>query len=137
MLIADGRLVSLGGGAPGPTLERNIESFLPPWLFKADGSLQNQRPNIEIGLNNLKHGQYLEMNVSGNVTSASLLKLGSTTHSYNAEQRHITLKIYPQPNGQIIIQAPAAHVAPPGYYFLTVVDAQGVPSLSKIIRVGG
>jgi hypothetical protein len=37
----------------------------------------------------------------------------------------------------LTIQAPAgANLAPPGYYMLFIVDANGVPSIAAMVRLG-
>ena len=59
------------------------------------------------------------------------------THSVNMEQRYVPLT-FTAGAGSLTATAPAnANVAPPGVYMLFVVDADGVPSVAKMVTVAG
>ena len=45
-LLADGTILSAGGGAPGPLVNLNSEIYTPGYLLNADGSLRTDRPVI-------------------------------------------------------------------------------------------
>src|SRR5262249_41824358 len=46
LLLPDGTVLSLGGGAPGPLTNLNAEIYTPSYLLNADGSLRTDRPMI-------------------------------------------------------------------------------------------
>ena len=58
------------------------------------------------------------------------------THGFNEDQRYVPLA-FQQVSGGLTVQTPAgANLAPPGYYMLFIVNASGVPSVAKFIRIG-
>ena len=82
-------------------------------------------------------GKTFSMQVSGAlpVARVALVKTGSTTHSFNMEQRFIELGFVASGN-RLSVQAPArAADAPPGFYLLFALDAAGVPAEAKIVRL--
>ena len=83
-------------------------------------------------------GQLFQVGFSGasSVSRVSFIKTGSTTHSNNMDQRYLQLPF--TANGALLdVQLPSrAGEVPPGYYMLFVLNAQGVPSVARIVRVG-
>jgi hypothetical protein len=136
LLLPDGRVLSAGGGAPGPVTNTNAEIFSPDYLVAAGGGA-TVRPKIEsISAESLLPGQALRLTTSGAAASrVTLVKSGSVTHSFNLEQRFIELPFQAQA-GTITTRIPASSaVVTPGYYLVSVIDANGIPSESKMIRV--
>lgn len=139
-LLPNGTVISGGGGNPGPVFNKNAEIFLPPYLFKQSGatSVWATRPNIT-GTTAFKvaHGGSfsLEMATTAKIKSLSLLGLTVTTHGFNAGQRRIPLT-FTQTGGRLDAVAPNANLTPPGYYMVSAVDEQGVPSKAFIMAVG-
>ncbi|MFM2450511.1 MAG: hypothetical protein RIS44_2961 [Pseudomonadota bacterium] len=70
------------------------------------------------------------------ISRVTLVKTGSSTHGFNMEQRFVDLAF--SANGSTLtVQAPTkAGEATPGYYMVFVFDQAGVPSESKILRLG-
>ena len=63
------------------------------------------------------------------------MRLGAVTHSVNMEQRYVPLS-FTAGSGALTATAPAnANIARPGVYMLFVIDADGVPSVAKMVRV--
>jgi hypothetical protein len=136
MLLQDGSVLSFSGGAPGPSIEKSAQRYYPGYFFNNDG---NFKPRVALYLERsyLKYGELVGLNIYGDARTANLVKLGSTTHSFNTEQRFIKLNLAAISNGLMFVYMPPDAVnAPPGYYYLSVVDAQGNPSESKIVRIG-
>ncbi|CAG7987354.1 unnamed protein product [Penicillium nalgiovense] len=113
--------------------------FTPPYLLTDSGE---PRPRPEI-LSELEDytvvGSTLEFKVSGDIKSASLVRLGTNTHTVNTDQRRIPLDLelvshagntykttLPEDSGILI----------PGYWMLFVMDNEGAPSIAKIMMVG-
>ena len=136
LLLPDGTVLVAGGGAPGPQNNTNVELYYPPYLFTAGGALA-PRPAIASAPTVLNIGKTFTMQASGStpVARVVLVKNGSTTHSFNMEQRFVELAF--SANGtQLAVQAPShAADAPPGFYMLFVLDSAGVPSEAKMLRV--
>ncbi|MGW1140625.1 galactose oxidase-like domain-containing protein [Streptomyces zhihengii] len=71
------------------------------------------------------------------VARAVLLAPTTATHSVNFSQRHLDLRIRSRAGGSLELQAPpSAKAAPPGYYMLFLLDAEGVPSTAKFVSFG-
>lgn len=142
LLLPDGQVLSAGGGICGDCYrlgyeERNGEIFTPPYLFNADGSLAT-RPRLGLLAEAFDYAEQFSVVVSSStdITKAHLIKLGSVTHSENQDQRLVPLS-FSVSSGNLSLQMPASrHVAPPGHYMLFVVDRDGVPSESAIVKLG-
>ncbi|MEK8030306.1 galactose oxidase-like domain-containing protein [Ideonella sp. DXS29W] len=139
MLMPDGSVLTGGGGAPGPVTQLNAEIYFPPYLYKTDGSgLPATRPGIVTAPTAATWGQNIAvaMNNKNAVARMTLVRFGAVTHAFSNEQRFQDLS-FTQTGKNISVTLPsAANVAPPGYYMLFAIDANGVPSKAKILRVG-
>ena len=135
MLLPDARVLTSGGGAPGPVTNLNGELYEPPYLFKADGSYAT-RPVIQTAPLQAAWATpfTLQTNTTG-ISKVAFIKTGSVTHSVDFDQRYIPLA-YTQSGTTLTVQAPAsAALAPPGNYMVFVFDSAGVPSVAKIVRL--
>ncbi len=144
LLLPDGRVLSGGGGICGTCdevgyLAKNAEVFSPPYLFKKDGSGElAPRPEITSAPDDMTYNAPFEFSVpnAASIRKVALVRLGAVTHSVNMEQRYVPLS-FTADGGAINATAPAnANVAPPGIYMLFVINANGVPSVARMMRVG-
>jgi Galactose oxidase-like, Early set domain/RTX calcium-binding nonapeptide repeat (4 copies) len=144
LLLPDGRVLSAGGGVCGTCdsvgyLAKNAEVFSPPYLFKKDGSGElAQRPQITSSPDEMTYNASFAFSVgnAASVSKVALVRLGAVTHSVNMEQRYVPLS-FTANGGAVNATAPAnANVAPPGIYMLFVMNANGVPSVARMMRVG-
>ena len=72
------------------------------------------------------------------ISRVSLVRLGATTHHYEANVRLIWLQITGTSSNSITVSAPLnANLAPPGYYMIHVLDSSLVPSTAQIIQIPG
>ena len=141
LLLADGRVLSSGGGICGTCdqvgyLGKNAEVFSPPYLFKADGTLAS-RPAIDAAPASAGYGAPIQI-ATGNpasIAKVALVRLGAVTHSDNMEQRYIPLSFTTGATGLTAAAPINANVAPPGPYMLFLVDANGVPSVARMVSV--
>jgi hypothetical protein len=69
------------------------------------------------------------------VTRAVLMAPGATTHADEMSARHVELAVTAT-GGGFTATAPTAAVAPPGYYMLFVLTANGIPSPASWVHVG-
>jgi hypothetical protein len=140
-LLPDGRVLSAGGGICGTCdqvgyLAKNAEIFSPPYLFQADGTLA-PRPAIDSAPMSTSYGAPMEIATGSpaSISKVALVRLGAVTHSNNMEQRYIPLN-FAAGTTSITATAPAnANVAPPGFYMLFIIDANGVPSVARMVSV--
>ncbi len=145
LLLADGRVLSSGGGICGTCdavgyLAKNAQVFTPPYLFKADGSGElAPRPAISSAPSAAAYGSAFTVGTpeAAAIRKAGLVRLGAVTHSVNMEQRYVPLA-FTAGAGSLAVTAPAnANIAPPGVYMLFLVDAAGVPSVAHMVTLGG
>jgi hypothetical protein len=143
VLLPDGRVLTGGGGICGICmqvgyLEKNIEYFTPPYLYKHDGSGQlAARPVISaaptsIGIN----GTFAVSSANAaTIRKVALVGLGDVTHSVDQGQRYVPLAFTTSGTTLTVTGPATGGVTPPGYYMLFVVDAAGVPSVAKMVQV--
>ena len=138
LLLPDGTVFTGGGGAPGPLKQLNGEIYYPPYLYKKDGSGQfaprpeiTDAPTAMIGWNH-----EFSVQASESIARVTLVRAGASTHNFNHETRFFDLPLS-QPGNIVTIKSPStANVAPPGSYLLFVWNAEGIPSVAKIIKIG-
>jgi len=112
--------------------EQRIEVFKPPYLFKGP------RPVIAAVPEKVTYGQTFDVGTpdAGAVTMACFMAPSATTHSFNMQQRHIGLKMGDKTANSLTLEAPPnANIAPPGYYMLFLLNAEGVPSEAQFIQL--
>ncbi len=136
-LLPDGRIYVAGGGKKtGFTDQRTAEIYSPPYLFKGT------RPVIsgvtsQLGNNQVKYNEaFTVLTANTNITRATLVRLPSTTHSLDFNQRFNELPLPVAVAGGYRLTAPAnGNLCPPGHYYLHLINAAGVPSVARIIKV--
>lgn len=135
LLLPDGSVFVGGGGEPGTVPnaqdQRNAQIFKQPTLFYSN------RPEITYAPEKAGIGQriYVKGNRVWEVNYASLVRLSSSTHTLEQSARLIPAPVS-RGAGGVFLDIPAnANSLTPGYYFLTLVDSRGVPSVSKIIQI--
>src|SRR5581483_3452796 len=147
LLLPDATVMSMGSN-PGPRglYEPAIEIYLPPYLFDANDRPITNRPSIT-GVSTQVLGYNAPFSVSYSsssmISSAVLIRLGSSTHAFDMEQRLIGLcGPSPQPScsglGTLSLTTPPnGNIAPPGYYMLFILDSAGVPSVASFVQLTG
>ena len=127
ILLPDGRVLVAGADR-----QPSGEIYSPPYLSLGP------RPTIVDAPAAVSHGKTFQIKLTSatQANSVVLLRLNSVTHSINMGQRYVRLAQLSGGSGTFTVQAPKdGNVAPPGYYTLFVVDAGGVPSVSRMLRV--
>jgi hypothetical protein len=143
LLLPDGRVLSAGGGICGKCddigyLAKNAEIFAPPYLFQANGT-PAPRPVIDSAPTSAYGAPFvIETRNAASIRKVALVRLGAVTHSDNMEQRYIPLSFTPRGATSLTATGPAnANIAPPGPYMLFIIDANGVPSVARMVNVPG
>jgi hypothetical protein len=109
----------------------SAQVFSPPYLFKGP------RPTVTSVPGQIAYGASFAVQTpdASAITAVSLIRLGSVTHAINMDQRFLNLS-FQAGSGSLTVQAPAnGNLAPPGYYMLFILDANGVPSVAPIIKL--
>lgn len=132
LLLPDGRVL-VGGGRFGGLMERATIRLHSPWY------VSQPRPEITSAPERISYGADFDVRFQGGALGdVVLVGLGSMTHSFDANQRHVQLVATTQGDGSARVTAPPdARVAPPGHYMLFVLDERRVPSIARIVHLGG
>lgn len=127
VLLPDGRVLSAGGD-----FQPSGEIYSPPYLFRGP------RPAIASAPSMVTYGSTFALEIRGDPSTYSVVLMGlpAVTHSNNMSQRYVPLGTVTSSGGTVVIPAPASgRVAPPGFYMLFIVDGDGVPSVSRMVRI--
>jgi hypothetical protein len=134
LLLPDARVLSAGGDGSDAPSYPNAEIFTPPYLLNSDGTPAT-RPSITSAPTNIAFNSSFAITTGSDVARVTLIKLSSVTHSANFDQRFLNLS-FTKTGTNLSVTAPSSgNVAPPGYYMLFVLNAAGVPSTAKIIKL--
>jgi hypothetical protein len=130
LLLPDGRVMSAGTDNGGQQQD-TVEYYSPTYLFKG------ARPTITSVPTSWNYGAKYKIVTpdAAKISRVSLIRLGSTTHTNDFDQRYVRLA-WSKQSGKVQATAPAAkEIAPLGYYMLFIVNDAGVPGEAKIIRL--
>src|SRR6266403_252965 len=112
VILPTGRILALGGSSLDKTA-----STAAPSVIGYGGSFQVSTPN------------------AANIASVALIRNGANTHAFDMDQRMVSLA-FTKGTGKLTVTAPPnAKIAPPGYYMLFIVEANGVPSVAPFVQV--
>ncbi len=166
LLLPDGRVLSAGGGHPSDTEHGDPDHFdgqifSPPYLFRGP------RPTIAAAPAEVTYGRSfaLTFGPEAPVAAITLLRLGSTTHGFDMNQRFVRLPATPTSTppaaraaavvaatdgteagrtaglagsaGAMVAAPTDPRLAPPGHYLIFALTTEGVPSEGRIVKLGG
>jgi hypothetical protein len=142
VLLPDGRVLSAGGGEYQPVMgvlqpnnpnetHANAQVFSPPYLFRGI------RPDILEAPAVIHYGQAFEVTSSqaASIAMASLVRLGSCTHSFDQNQRLCFLPSTASAGAVTLIPPANANLCPPGHYLLFLLNQDRVPSVGHIVQL--
>ena len=138
LLLPDARVFVGGGGQCGEcsTNHPNGQIFTPPYLLNADGTAR-ARPTITTAPTTAALGSSISVTTSGPAPKFSLVRMSTVTHTVNTDQRRIPLTPTSVSGNTATLAIPSdPGVVVPGPYLLFALDANGVPSVAKTIRIG-
>jgi hypothetical protein len=135
LLLPDARVLSAGGDGSDAPSYPNAEIFTPPYLLNSDGT-PAVRPSISSAPGNINYNSSFAVTTgTTDIARVTLIKLSSVTHSTNFDQRFLNLN-FTKTGTNLSVTAPSSgNIATPGYYMLFVLNATGVPSTSKILKL--
>jgi hypothetical protein len=137
LLLPDARVVALGGNPQRKVYQPEIEIYSPPYLFNTDGSPARRPAITRVTPASVLYGSRFSVRSpdATAIKSVVLLRAGAATHAFDMEQRLVGLSFTAGP-GALTVTAPKnGNLAPPGYYLLFILNAQGVPSAAQFVRL--
>lgn len=139
LLLPDARVFVAGGGLCGagcPANHEDAEIFSPPYLFNPDGS-PAVRPAIKTAPASALLGSTISVTADTAKLKFEVLRISAATHAVNNDQRRVPLAVAASANTTYRLKVPSdPGVLPPGYYMLFGINAQGTPSVAKVVKLG-
>jgi hypothetical protein len=133
LLLPDGSVWTAGSTPSRSNWELRTEFFRPSYYSAT-------RPTISGAPTVGGYGASITIPTSNasSITRATLVRLPDTTHHYDANMRCIFLEVESSTSSSVTVDAPLnANLAPPGYYYIHVINSSGIPSAARIIRIPG
>jgi hypothetical protein len=84
---------------------------------------------------NWDYGTTQQISVDRAIAKAQLLRPAAVTHNSDPSQRLIDLPITVTATAVSLNLTTSPNLAPPGWYMLSVTDANGVPSVARWVKV--
>jgi hypothetical protein len=140
LLLPDATVMAVGSNPVRgrATFEPHIEIYQPAYLFDATGK-PAKRPVIgPLTSSTITYGTTLHINTpdAATIKSVVLVRPGAVTHAFDMDQRLVGLE-FTVKAGELQATVPANYnLAPPGYYLLFLVNAEGVPSVGRFVKLG-
>ena len=131
-LLPDGRVVALGSNPGDGSFDMRISMFSPPYLFKGT------RPQITAAPAEIHYGDTITVasTDSGSALNhMALIKLPIQTHQDSPDERLIDIPSTFTNISAVGTVTTNPNLAPPGYYYLIVDNANGVPSPAAIVHL--
>ncbi|HSS49337.1 MAG TPA: galactose oxidase-like domain-containing protein [Thermoanaerobaculia bacterium] len=137
LLLPDATVVALGGNPERKVYQPEIEIYSPPYLFKADGSAAKRPTITSVSAGTIHYGASFQVHTpdAKSIKSLVLIRAGAVTHAFDMDQRLVGLS-FTAGAGVLTAKAPAnGNLAPPGYYLLFILNADGVPSVAQFVSL--
>ncbi|MGW0369607.1 galactose oxidase-like domain-containing protein [Streptomyces coeruleorubidus] len=131
-LLPDGRVMTTGDNPGNGTWNHDVSVYSPPYLFKGP------RPQITSVIDTeWNYGDTQRITVDRPIAKAELIRPAAVTHSSDPNQRFVDLPLSVDGNNVDLNVTSNPNLAPPGWYMLFAVDANGVPSVAKWVHLQG
>ncbi|MER7476973.1 galactose oxidase-like domain-containing protein [Streptomyces sp. NPDC126510] len=131
-LLPDGRIMTTGDNPGNGTWNHDVSVYSPPYLFKGP------RPAITSVIDTeWNYGDTQRITVDRPIAKAELIRPAAVTHSSDPNQRFVDLPLSVDGNNVDLNVTSNPNLAPPGWYMLFAVDANGVPSVAKWVHLQG
>jgi len=126
LLIPDGRIWTAGSQINDGPANLAIEFFEPDYFQNQD------RIQIENSPETVTYGQTFTVSFIGTENNSPVkrvvfMRLGSVTHSFDGDQRYISVPFIQYGNKVECNAPPDSTIAPPGYYMLWLIDELNMP----------
>ncbi|MFJ2175507.1 galactose oxidase-like domain-containing protein [Streptomyces sp. NPDC087851] len=131
-LLPDGRVMTTGDNPGNGTWNHQVSLYTPPYLLKGE------RPRITSLIDNQwLYGDTQRITVDRPIAKAELIRPAAVTHSSDPNQRFVDLPLSVDGANVDLNVTTNPNLAPPGWYMLFAVDANGIPSIAEWIHLGG
>ncbi|GAA2286707.1 hypothetical protein GCM10010234_27780 [Streptomyces hawaiiensis] len=131
-LLPDGRVMTTGDNPGNGTWNHDVSVYSPPYLFKGP------RPAITSVIDTeWNYGDTQRITVDRPIAKAELIRPAAVTHSSDPNQRFVDLPLSVDGDNVDLNVTSNPNLAPPGWYMLFAVDANGVPSVAKWVHLQG
>ncbi|GAA5028438.1 hypothetical protein GCM10023335_66360 [Streptomyces siamensis] len=131
-LLPDGRVMATGDNPGNGTWNHNVSIYTPPYLLKGT------RPTITSVIDSeWVYGDTQRITVDRPIVKAELIRPAAVTHSSDPNQRFVDLPLSVDGDNVDLNVTSNPDLAPPGWYMLFAVDANGVPSVAKWVHLQG
>jgi galactose oxidase len=138
-LLLQDATVMVGGGGLCDTCSTNhfdAQIYTPQYLLNSDGTKASRPVINSISTNSVVPGNTITVNMNSAVTSMSLVRYGSSTHTVNTDQRRIPLSLTSLGGNSYSITIPNDFgISLPGYWMLFAMNSAGRPSVSRTIQI--
>ena len=136
LLMPDATVFSGGGGLCGACATNHYDGqiFAPPYLY-AGGNLATRPVINSVSATTIKVGNTFSATTNGAVTKWSIIRITSTTHTVNTDQRRIALTATASGNTYSFTLPSDPGVALPGAWMLFAMNSANVPSVAKTILI--
>lgn len=131
LLLPDGRVWNAGSTSTRSNWELRTQFFRPSYYSVTRPSISGT-PTIGAYGGNIT----IPTSNGSSITRASLVKMPDTTHHYDSNMRYLTLAKKSHTSSNVTVEAPLnSRLAPPGYYYLNIINSSGIPSRARIVRI--
>ncbi|MFE5817988.1 galactose oxidase-like domain-containing protein [Streptomyces sp. NPDC056479] len=131
-LLPDGRVMATGDNPGNGSWNHDVSIYTPPYLLKGE------RPTITSVIDTeWTYGDTQRITVDRPIAKAELIRPAAVTHSSDPNQRFVDLPLSVDGNNIDLNVTSNPNLAPPGWYMLFAVDANGVPSVAKWVHLEG
>ncbi|KAL9598135.1 MAG: hypothetical protein Q9219_004691 [cf. Caloplaca sp. 3 TL-2023] len=137
LLMPDATIISGGGGLCGGcnTNHPNAQIYTPAYLFNADGSKASRPAINSVSSTSFAPGATITITTNTAVSSFSMVRFGSGTHSVNTDQRRVPLTATASGTTYMVKMPADSGILLPGAWMLFAMNGQGVPSVAKTVIV--
>jgi galactose oxidase len=137
ILMADATVFVGGGGLCGGCSTNHFDAqvYSPPYLFTSGGSRAARPVITSMSSATVRVGGSFTATTNTGVTSFSLVRYSTVTHTVNTDQRRIP--VTPTASGlTYTIRVPSdPGISLPGYWLVFALDSAGVPSVARTIQI--
>jgi hypothetical protein len=138
LLLPDGRVFVAGGRSRSENAPPDAEDEKPTFRYLHPPYMASPRPTITAAPATIGYGASFGVGFSGGpISEVVLIGLGTMTHAFDANQRHVQLALAAPPGATsaVVMGPPDRQTAPPGHYMLFVLDGARVPSVARIVHL--
>lgn len=138
LLMPDGRVWTAGSdkdASAGISAANLTIEIYEPWYYD-----RPDRPEILAAPDRWQTGSQFTLRTTQapDIIRVVMVRCGSVTHAFNADQRLISLEFSHQGGDDLLVTAPPnGNVAPSGMYFLVTINRDRLPSAGTTIYVSG